>query len=84
MDDHNSFRDMQHALSGPIVFDKLPREFELLFDFKATYATVPDLSYTENMELKVLAHDMVVVTLPGPDLWKSIQLYGSNKLRLQP
>ena len=75
---------MQHALSAPIVLDKLDGEFELLAGFKATCATIPDLSYTKNMELKVIEHDMVVANLPGPDLWKSIQLYGSSKLRLQP
>ena len=41
-DDHSKFEDMQHALSGPIVFEKLAGAFELLVDFKATYATVPD------------------------------------------
>ena len=44
----NKFGDMQNALSGPIVFDKLARAFELLVDFKSTCATVPDFSYTEN------------------------------------
>ena len=73
---------MQHALSGPIVFDKLAREFELLSDFKATCATVPDFSYTENMELRVLAHDMVIANFPGPDQCRSIQQYGSDKFRL--
>ena len=66
--DHNKFRDMQHALSGPIVFDKLVGSFELLADFKAACATVPDFSYIENTELKVLAHDMVVATLCGLNL----------------
>ena len=37
---------MQQSLSQMIVFDKLDREFELLFDFKIVYATVPDISYT--------------------------------------
>ena len=75
---------MQHALSGPIMFDKLAGAFELLVDFKATCATVPDFSYIENTELKLLTHNMDSANLPSPDLWKSIQFYGSSKLKSQP
>ena len=71
--DNNRFRDMQQALSRKTIFDILAGEFELLSDFKATCATVPNFSYTENMELRVLAHDMVVANLPGPNQWRSIQ-----------
>ena len=74
--DHIKFGDMQHVLLVPIAFDKLAGAFELLADFKATCATVPNFSYTENTELKVLAHDMVFAVFLGPDTWKSIQLYG--------
>ena len=73
---------MQHALSNPILFDKLAGEFELLSYFKATCATIPNFSYTKHMELRVLAHDMVVANLPGPDQWRLIQQYGSDKFRL--
>ena len=45
--DQSSFGDMQHALSGPIVFEKLAGAFELLDDFKATCAAVPNFSYTK-------------------------------------
>ena len=69
---HNKFGDMQHVLSGPIVFEKMAGEFELLADFKATCATVPNFSYTKNTELKVLSHNMVVIIFLGPDLWKLI------------
>ena len=79
--DNNNFRDMQQSLSGNIVFDKLANEFELLFDFKATCAEVTETLYPETMELKVQALDMTVVSLPGPDLWRSIQQYGSSKFK---
>ena len=75
---------MQQSLSGNIIFDKLASEFELLFDFKATCAEVPETSYLETMELKVQAFDMVMATLPGPNLWRSIQQYGSAKLKKHP
>ena len=50
--DHNKFGDMQQALSGKVVFDKLASDFKLLFDFKDTCSKVPKISYTEAMELK--------------------------------
>ena len=75
---------MQQSLLGRTVFDKLASEFELLFDFKATCAKAPEASYAKTMELKVQALDMVVATFPGPDQWRSIQQYGSNKFWTQP
>ena len=82
--DHNKFEDMQHALSGKIVFDKLTGEFELLFDFEVTCTKVPDLSYIDNMELRVLEHEIVIVDLLNSEHWRSIQQYGSTKFKLQP
>ena len=64
--DHSKFEDMQQALFGRVVFDKMAGEFELLFDFKVAYAKVPNFSYAYNMELKVLAHEMVIKDLPNP------------------
>ena len=68
--DHSIFGDMQHAQSGPIVFEKLAGAFELLADFKATCAAVLDFTYTKNMDPNVLADDMAIATLSGPDMWK--------------
>ena len=82
--DNSKFRDMQQSLLGRTVFYKLGIEFELLFDFKATYSRAPEASYLETMELKVQELDMVVVTLPGPDQCRSLQQYKSNKFRMQP
>ena len=33
--DHNKFEDMQQALSGKVIFDKLANDFQLWFDFKS-------------------------------------------------
>ena len=80
--DHNKFGDMQQALSGKVVFDKLASDVELLFHFKATCSKVPKISYLKTMELKVQAYDMMAVTMPSPDLWRVIQQYGSPKLKV--
>ena len=80
--DHRKFEDMQHTLSGPVVFDKLVGEFETLFDFKIACTKVPNLTCLDNMELRVLAHDMIITYFSGSEQWKSIQMYGSNKFKL--
>ena len=59
-------------------------EFESLFDFKVACAKVPNFSYADNMELRVLACEMVVVDLPNPEHWRVVQQYGSTKYKLQP
>ena len=81
---HSKFQDMHQALSGRVMFDKLAKEFELLFDFKVTCAKVPNISYAENMELGVLAHEMVVADFPKREHWRTVQQFGSNKYKLQP
>ena len=79
--DHNKFGDMQQALSGKVVFDKLDSDFELLFDFKATCSKVPKISYPEAMELKPQAYNMMAMTMLGLDLWRVVQQYGSPKIK---
>ena len=81
---HSNFEDMQQDLSGRVVFDKLAGDFKLLFDFKVACAKLPNFSYAYNMDLRVLAHEMVVSDFPKPEQWKTIQQFGSNKYKLQP
>ena len=82
--DHSKFEDMQQAMSGRVVFDKLAGEFKLFFDFKVACAKVPNFSYAYNMELRFLEHDMVVAYFPKPKHWRIVQQYGSTKYQLQP
>ena len=75
---------MQQDLSGRVMFDKMDEEFKLLFDFKVTCAKVPNLSYAQSMELRVMAHEMVVAYFPKPEQWRIVQQFGSNTYILQP
>ena len=79
--DHSKFGDMQQALSGKVIFDKLASDFELWFDFKATFSKVPRASYPEAMELKAQAYNMVAPPIPGPNAWRIIRQYGLAKLK---
>ena len=71
---------MKQVLSEKVVFDKLANDFELWFDFKATWSKVPMNSYLEAMELRAQAYDMVAAPLPGPDTWKTIRHFGFVQL----
>ena len=81
---HSKFEYVQHALSGRVMFDKLAKDLELLFYFKVVCAKVPNFSYEGNLELKVLAHEMVVADFPNPEHWREFQQYGLTKYKLQP
>ena len=55
-----------------------------MFDFKVKCAKVPNLSYAESMELRVLAHEMVAADFPKTEHWRTVQQFGSNKYKLHP
>ena len=62
--DHRQFDDMQHqSLSGKTVIDKLTVDFEMLFDFKGIFTKLPKFSYAENVELSVMANEMISLDL---------------------
>ena len=61
--DHRQFDDMQQQpLSRKNVIEKM--DFEMLFDFKDTCSKFPYFSYPKNMELRVLAKEMISMDLP--------------------
>ena len=66
------------------MFDKLAEKFEFLFDFKVACAKVPNFSYPDNMDLRVLEHEMVVAYSTNHEHWRAVQQYGSTKYKLQP
>ena len=45
---------------------------------------MPNFSYADNMELRVLAREMVVADFPNPKHWREVQQYGSTKYKLKP
>ena len=81
--DHRNFDDMQHqSLSGKAVIDKLVGDFNMMFEFKATCTKFPNFSYSEDIELGVLAKEMINLDLPVVDQWKIIENYGKSKYKL--
>ena len=82
--DHRQFDDMQQQyLSSKTVIDKLAGDFEMLFDFEATCAKFPDFSYPKNVELRVLAKEMINLELPFFDQCNTVENYGKSQCRLR-
>ena len=63
------------------MVDKLAKDFEMMFDFKATCAKLPYFSYIENVEFRVLEKEMANMDLPTADEWRTIQQFGKNKYK---
>ena len=61
---------------------KLSGEFELLFDFKVLCTRLPTPSYLDNLEIEVLAKEMVNLEIPIANQWKVIENYSKSKHRL--
>ena len=81
--DHKHFDDLQHqSLSVKTMIDKLNVDFKMLFDFKAICTKFPEFSYAENMELNVMAKEMISLDLPTTDKWNLVDNYGKSKYRL--
>ena len=65
----------QQSLSRKTVIEKLFGEFELLFDFIVLCIKLPMPSYLENLELVVLAEEMINLEMPTDNQWKVIENY---------
>ena len=77
--DHTNFVDMNQSLSGRRVADKLADEFEIFFAFKEVCAHLQNYSYSDHIELCVLANEMSTLELPSIDQWKTIEKFGRTK-----
>ena len=71
----------QQAFSVKTIVDKLSDEFELLFDFRVVCTKFPTPSYPKNMELSVLAEEMIKLEMSTINQWKVIDIYGNTKYK---
>ena len=52
-------------------------------DSRATCAQLPENSYKDHVELRVLAKEMASLELPTVNQWKTIEKYGKTKYKLR-
>ena len=53
----------------------MSEDFEMLHTFKSTSAELPEFSYVDHVELRVLAREMASLELPTIDQWKIVEKY---------
>ena len=73
---------MQQSLCGKTIVDKLSEDFELLKTFRSTCVQLPEISYMDHVELRVLEKEMAILELPTVDQWKTVEKCEKNKYRL--
>ena len=44
---------------------------------------LPEISYIDHVELRVLAKEMASLELPTIDQWKTVEKYGKTKYRMR-
>ena len=71
--EYKKIDDMQQCLSRNAITDKSSENFEMLFAFRATCAQLPEFSYVEHVELRVLDKEMANLELPTVDQWKTVE-----------
>ena len=73
---------MQQSLSRKTIVEKLSEYFEMLYGFRAISAQLPEFSYIEHVELRVLKKEMTFLDLPTLKQWKIVEKHGKTKYML--
>ena len=73
---------MKQSLSGKEIVYKLADDFEILFVFRTTCACLPEFSYRDHVEMRVMEKEMAILELPSPDQWKLVEKYGRSRYKL--
>ena len=74
---------MQQSLSGKTIVQKLSEYFEILNTFRATCGHLPEISFVDHVELRVLEKEIVSLDLPIVNQWKTVENFGKTKHRLR-
>ena len=70
---------MRLSLLGKEIVDKMVDESEIMFTFRATCTRIPDFSYRDHVEMRVLSKEMSTLELPTADQWKKVEKFGRTK-----
>ena len=70
---------LQQCFYGKTILGKLSEDFEILNTFRATCAHLPEISFMDHVELRVLEKEMANLELPTVAQWKTVEKYGKTK-----
>ena len=80
--DHKDFEDMQQSLSRKTKVEKLSEDFEIFYTFRAICTQLPEISYVEHMESRVMAKEVASLELLTIDQCNIVENFGKTKYRL--
>ena len=77
---HDKFQEMEGTLKGEDILNKLEDDFDILSQLKYIRRSLPPISFSNCVELELLAREMQVYNVPSKAQWMDI--YKLSKLKL--
>ena len=66
---HDKFQDMEGILKGEYILNKLEDDFDILCQLKHIKKGLPPISFSNCMELEVIAREMQAYNVPSKAQW---------------
>ena len=73
---------MKHSLTGKTIVEKLSEDFEIICTSRATCAQLPEISYVDHMESRVMAKEVAGLEILTIDQWNIVENFGKTKYGL--
>ena len=77
---HDKFQDMEGTLKGGDILNKLEDDFDILSKLNNIRKSLPPISFSNCMELEVLAWEMQAYNVPSKAEWMEIDNFSKLKL----
>ena len=78
---HDKFQDLEGTLKGEYILSKLEDDFDILSQLKHIRKSLPPISFSNCVELEVLAQKMQAYNIPSKAQWMEIDKFSKLKLR---
>ena len=79
---HSKFEYLTKGMTGKVIIEKLTDDFEIFGRFLITHSSLPPISYTSYVELKVSIKDMMDYDILNQEKWKFVEKFRNTEYRL--
>ena len=77
---HDKFQELEGTLKGEDILNKLEDDFDILSQLKYVRISLPPISFSNYVELEVLAQEMQAYNIPSKAQWMEIDKFSKLKL----
>ena len=77
---HDKFQDMEGTLKGEDILNKLEDDYDILSQLNHIRKSLPPISFSNCMELEVLAREIQAYNVPSKAQWMEIDKFVNLKL----